>query len=341
MSDEKIITELKISGHLMRLEAGIYCVFHASNGRGPNPATGLPGVRLSLPPGAPGGNGAVEISGFRNDGWVSTGNDAALIRVSEGPAQVLVTVYQSVFGGEALPQLQVVRLGDIRPHGALSNGEGLPEPMPAAKAAVVPAPVASASPAAVAAREPGELGVTAHVQRRGDVVGALGEWVGERGSKLWIEGFSMLPPPDMRPEELEYQAVLGRGWLSPWSQGGQFCGSRRMALPVLGLRVRLRGAAAGAFECAYSATFTDGTMIGPVAAGEACEAENLAPLESFQVILRSRRAAGRPAPVAAGAAPDVTVARRQVAGRAGHHPAASAGGKHAERPPGKALPRRR
>lgn len=341
MSDQKIITELKVSGHLMRLETGIYCVFHASNGRGPNPATGLPGVRISLPPGAHGGSGGVEISGFRNDGWVSTGNDAALIRVSEGPAQVLVTVYQSSLGGEALPQLQVVRLGDIRPNGTLPKGEGLPGPITASKQAVLPTPIPSAPPDPPTARASDELGVTAHVQRRGDIVGALGEWVGERGSKLWIEGFSMLPPPEMRPEDLEYQAVLGRGWLSPWSQGGQFCGSRRMALPVLGLRVRLRGAAAGAFECAYSATFTDGTMIGPVAAGEACEAENLSPLESFQVILRPRPAAARPVPVAASAPPEVTVAARHAAARPGQHSPGSAGGKRLERPLGKALPRRR
>ncbi len=341
MSEQKIITELKVSGHLMRLETGIYCVFHAANGRGPNPTTGLPGVRITLPPGAQAGNGAVEISGFRDDGWVSTGNDAALIRVSEGPAQVLVTVYQSSFGGEALPQLQVVRLGDIQPNGMLPGAEGQPAPNGAPKPGLPPTPVVAAASASAPAATPEDLGVTAHVQRRGDVVGALGEWVGERGSKLWIEGFSMLPPAEMRAEDLEYQAVLGRGWLSPWSQGGQFCGSRRMALPVLGLRVRLRGAAAGAFECAYSATFTDGTMIGPVAAGEACEGENLAPLESFQVILRPRRAATRPTPVAPAASPDVTVATRHAAGRAGQHSTAPVGGKRAERSVGKALPRRR
>jgi len=344
MSDQKIVTELKVSGHLMKLETGIYCVFHATNGHGPNPSTGLPGVRISLPPGAPEGNGGVEISGFRGDGWVSTGHDAALIRVSEGPAQVLVTVYQSTLGGEALPQLQVVRLGDIRPNGAHGGGE----PVPAVPRAAKPAPAALPAGAAPAAVAPAgaEFGVTAHVQRRGDVQGVLGEWVGERGSKLWIEGFSMVPPGNLRAEDLEYQAVLGRGWLSPWSQGGQFCGSRRMALPVLGLRVRLRGAAAAEFECAYSASFTDGTMIGPVAAGEACEADNLAPLEAFQVILRPRRVAARPVAVPAIGPVTPVMARAQAAEpqpvRGGQRPSAGpSGGKRADKPLGKALSRRR
>ena len=48
------------------------------------------------------------------------------------------------------------------------------------------------------------------------------------------------------PEDIEYQAVLGRNWLSPWVEGGKFCGSRGMALPLLGLKVRLKGAAAKA-----------------------------------------------------------------------------------------------
>ena len=289
MSEQKIVTELKVSGHLMMLDPGLYCVFHGPNGQGPNPVTGLPGVRISLPPGVGGASGGVEISGFREDGWVSTDNDAALIRVSDGPAQVLVTVYQSSLGGDALPQLQVVRLGDAKPNGApmaqQAPAQQVSQPIKA------PMEAAGTLPPAPAGTAPA---VTAHVQRRGDVGGALGEWVGERGSKLWIEGFSLMPPPELRPEDIEYQGVLGRGWLSPWSQGGQFCGSRRMALPVLGLRVRLRGAAAGAFECSYSASFVDGSSIGPVGAGEPCESEALAPLEAFQVTLRKREAAARP-----------------------------------------------
>ncbi len=320
MSEQKIVTELKVSGHLMKLDPGLYCVFHGPNGHSPNPATGLPGVRISLPPGVSGVNGGVEISGFREDGWVSTDNDAALIRVSDGPAQVLVTVYQSALGGDALPQLQVVRLGDIRPNGAhaappapqpgavvgeAGDGQAIaPGSAPGSATTRLPAPGGMAAGAPDAAPA-----VTAHVQRRGDVGGRLGEWIGERGSKLWIEGFAVVAPPELRPEDIEYQGVLGRGWLSPWSQGGQFCGSRRMALPILGIRVRLRGAAAGAFECSYSASFTDGSSVGPVSAGEPCESEALAPLEAFQVTLRKREAAARPSqaaarPAQAGGTPD-------------------------------------
>ena len=142
-------------------------------------------------------------------------------------------------------------------------------------------------PAADAA-PPGPVEISAHVQRRGDVTARIGEWVGDRGSRAWIEGFAIKPEVEITPEDIEYQAVLGRGWLSPWAEGGQFCGSRGMSLPILGLRVRLRGAAAATHECIVAASFVDGTSIGPVANGEACETESLAPLEAFRVAIRRR-----------------------------------------------------
>jgi hypothetical protein len=46
----RAMTELKVSGHLMALEPGLYCIVHNPS-RGLEAASGLPGVRLSPPPG--------------------------------------------------------------------------------------------------------------------------------------------------------------------------------------------------------------------------------------------------------------------------------------------------
>ena len=75
-------------------------------------------------------------------------------------------------------------------------------------------------------------------------------------------------------------------------RGRKFCGSRGMALPLLGLKVRLKGASAKTHECSYTANFVDGSAVGPMPAGEACEAESLAALEAFQIVIRRRRAQG-------------------------------------------------
>jgi hypothetical protein len=270
---QKRVTELRVTGHLMTLETGVFCVFQAPGSGLGHDETGLPGVRISLPPGLAGNPNAVSISTFRADGWLSGRDAAALVRVSEGPAQVLVTVYQMPSQGpDGAPRLQVLRL----------STEG--------KASVAPARSNGAG-AGTATVEPPY--VVAHIQRTGDMGAKMGDWLGTRGSKLWIEGFAIVPPNGMAPEDLEYQAVLGRGWNSPWMEGGKFCGSRGMALPLLGTRVRLKGDAAKTHVLRYAASFIDGTEVGPVKEGEACEAESLAGLEAVQVILEPRSGAVR------------------------------------------------
>jgi len=68
-----------------------------------------------------------------------------------------------------------------------------------------------------------------------------------------------------------------------------------MALPLLGLNVRLKGAAAKEYTVRYSATFIDGSAVGPVGEGTACEAPGLAAMESFLIELMPK--AERVAPV--------------------------------------------
>jgi hypothetical protein len=264
------VAELKVSGHLMTLDTGLFCVFQVPGLPTPNDRSGLPGVRISMPPNSTGRPDTVSISTFRDDGWLESQDAAALIRVAKGPAQVLVTVYQAPTAPpESAPRLQVMRLGPEHGVGARTSA-----PM-----------VGAAARQAVA---PDDADVMAHIQRSGDTLGKIGEWLGNRGSGLWIEGFSLAPHDDIEASDIEYQAVLGRGWLSPWIEGGKFCGSRGMALPLLGLKVRLKGAAARKYEASCSASFVDGSAVGPVPGGETCEAESLAALEAFQVVIHRR-----------------------------------------------------
>ncbi len=294
-AEQSRVVELKVSGHLMTLDTGVFCVFQAPGSASANERSGLPGVRVSLPPGPAGRPEAVSISTFRDDGWLDGKDAAALIRVASGPAQVLVTVYQAPQAPpDTAPRLQVMRLG------------------PETAAAPRPQGAAPQQPEAVQHAD-----IVAHVQRTGDVAARIGEWAGTRGSRLWIEGFSLTPNDGIAESDIEYQAVLGRGWLSPWIEGGKFCGSRGMALPLLGLKVRLKGAAAKTHECSYSASFVDGSAVGPVPAGETCEAESLAALEAFQIVLRPRAGArprsSEPALPAVPPAPRAAAPRKKAA----------------------------
>ncbi len=284
---QDIVTELQVSAHLMQLDAGVYCVYHSPGSSPPDPQTGLPGARLSVPPG-PSGRG-VTISGFRDDGWLGALDAAALIRVAQGPAQVLMTIYQAKHSQHEPPRLQVTRLVEGV---QAASAHAVPNAAP-------PVPgegLELASGQTLSDEAVSDAEIAAHLQNRGDVLARLGEWVGERGSQRWVEGFALSPREGgVTPGEVEYQAVLGRGWLSPWAEGGQYCGSRGMALPILGLRVRLRGVAAETHVVELSATFTDGTAVGPVGQGDACEAASLAPLEAFRIAIAPQRKAQPPA----------------------------------------------
>ena len=260
------IKELKASAHTMSLDPGLYCVFNAPGSSvSPN---GLPGVRITV---GPSRTGQVSVAAFNADGWVGV-DEGALVRVAEGVADVLVTVYQANDSKADAPKLQVVRLS--------AEPGATPQPVPAAVAAPQQAPARKGRQVSA----PDGVEVMAHVYGRGDVGAPLGTWMGEPGSQRWIEGFGIAPVEGIPLGDIEYQAVLGRGWLSPWSEGGQFCGSRGMSLPILGLRVRLRGESAKTHRVELSASFVDGSKIGPVGDGAACEAPSLAALEAFHVV---------------------------------------------------------
>lgn len=280
------ITELKVSGNLMTLDVGLFCLFQQPGSAvAPQDGSGLPGVRISIPPqvqttGAAGkGQGQITIRGLHADGWLGPQDGAALVRVTDAPAQILITVYQSPdHPADTAPRLQVVPLS-----GAAAMAQDA-SPSNRSPASARPGPMKPATAKAITGKD-----IVAHVQRTGDVGVNLGEWLGKPGSGKWIEGFGITPQNGLTADDIEYQAVLGRGWLSPWITGGKFCGSRGMALPMLGFNLRLRGKAAERFDCEYHASFVDGTRIGPLPAGQSCEASSLSPLEAFQITLRPRK----------------------------------------------------
>jgi hypothetical protein len=256
-----MVQPLKVTGHLMSLPAGLFCIVNEP-GPGKN---GLPGIRISPPPN---GNADIEIAGFRPDGWLATNGDAALVRISRGPAQILVTIYQSPNQADAPKLLGRKLRGGADAGPAATPVQGTPQ---------------AATPA-----QSTKMDVMAHIQSRGDVGARFGDWLGAPGGGNWIEGFAIAAPEGIEPRDFSYQAVLGRGWLSPWVEAGQYCGSRGMALPLLGLRLRLQREAAEQFELGCSATFTDGSAAGPMRSDETCEGIKLAPLEAMQVTLTPR-----------------------------------------------------
>ena len=173
--------------------------------------------------------------------------------------------------------------------------------MPAAPAAAEAEAGAGAGSASTAAAEPAVAAAVVfdcmgHIQNRGDVWVPGGTRLGEAGSRLQIEGIMLLWTADIG--DLSYQGVLRDGTLTDAAHRGDFCGTRGRNTALAGVRIVLSGAAAERLECAYAATFTDGSFCGPVPAGQVCQASTLAPLESLEIVLRLR-VAGQAAAVSA------------------------------------------
>jgi hypothetical protein len=279
-------TNIAVSSRLVRLDPGL---FSLSLLPGPtDPGRGLPAVRVSLPPGPPGRREAVSINAFRGDGWMSVTDEATLLRVLAGGAEVLVTLYWSATdAGTSPPPLKLVRLNPEAAPGGPNDTPGA-----AAGAGMQGAAQRHDSPGPFPGTQavPHGAEVVAHIEGVGDVDGKFGEWVGMRGGGRAIEGFSLTPRQGILPEDFEIRAVLGRDWYSPWLPGGSFCGSRGLALPLRGFSMRLHPTAAVRFELACCARFIDGSDVGPVGADRLCVSPSMAALEAFQVQLRPRGA---------------------------------------------------
>lgn len=124
---------------------------------------------------------------------------------------------------------------------------------------------AYAMPAA-RAREPLPLGgaeflVSAHVSLRGDLTAGRGDWVCGPQMPGRIEGLELRGTTEDLP--LEYQVATGGrtgGWTS-WFPAGTYAGSRGKAVPLIGLRIRLKPEAAASLALKAEAAFLGATTV--------------------------------------------------------------------------------
>jgi len=129
------------------------------------------------------------------------------------------------------------------------------------------------------------VALLAHIQERGDCPSDNSGWVGKPGSKLAIEGFSILLDLTKIPGLPTYQAVMADGTLSEPCYAGEFCGTRGEAKPVFGLLISVDEAFAALYSLTYEASFVDGSRLGPVPAETICSSRFKSPLEAFRVTL--------------------------------------------------------
>ena len=162
-----------------------------------------------------------------------------------------------------------------------ASAESSPDQAPVRREQVVPEASRRQSAA------PGDVvaDILVHIRNIGDRQSTTGSWIGTQASGLWIEGFSITPRVGLALDDIEYVGIQGLAPSQPWATGGLFSGSRGLSIPLLGLGVRLRNAAAGIYQCVYSAAFLDGSTVGPVTGGQVCQSPDLAPLCAFRITI--------------------------------------------------------
>jgi hypothetical protein len=242
---------VQASGQILTFEPGLYAVDIRGKGKRAHGAGfSLPCARLDP---IQSGAGRATVATLSDGGWLAFADQTMFLNVSDAPVDVLLTTYRAA-GALQAPELTIKAV-----HGVIAA-----EAMAVADAERREA--GQALPAVVAA----PLTLMAHVEQLGDVFVGLGEWIAAPSGHA-IEGIRIETQGHLAVAKLEYRAIYAEGWQTPWFGAGEFCGSRGMSLPFRGFRVRLVGDAAAQFSCSYWGRFADGTELGPVFDGAACE----------------------------------------------------------------------
>jgi hypothetical protein len=220
--------------------------------------------------------------------WLFAPGDLLVAKVNGAGVTLLLTSLRSP-GGQVLA-IKVERLDARADAIAPTAGAALP----ATDDGKAPAKTAGKSSTLPAGAVPVQIG--AHIRSRGDMIFADVPWAGRVAPGLWMESFSIRPLERFGAQDIEYKGLTGVGFETPWVSEEKMCGTKGMAVPLVGFAIRLKpSAAAAVYDCEYSGYFQSGLTVGPLRNGAPCRSTvaNDA-LEGIQVHVVKRSA--RPPP---------------------------------------------
>jgi GT2 family glycosyltransferase/glycosyltransferase involved in cell wall biosynthesis len=307
---------LAASVQILPLPTGLY-LFSVTAGPEPRPAGALqlPALHVGLGPGARSGQVEFTAGPTTEGGWLLATSDLLVVRVNgNGTTLMLTSVRGSA--GEAL-SIKVERLDSRTEAGTVMLP---PAAQPAPKAPGGKAEGKRSKPraatkwtAADAAPMTLPLRIGAHVRSRGDMSFAEVPWAGRVAPGLWIESFSVRPLAHLAAADIQYKGLTGSGFETPWLSDDEMCGTKGMAVPLVGFAVRLKaGPGTARYDCEYSGYFKSGLTVGPLRNGAPCRSTVANdPLEGLQIRILRRVTAATPAPATRRASKSATTSRRK------------------------------
>lgn len=270
---------IKATARAMRLPAGAYAIsaLMAPESSDTLSGTTYPKAHVAVL----GGDGTGKVVGFSEGcaaGWLQEQGDVVFALVPEGgEANLLMTTYSTINQSAEPMKLAVAKVARSRPAGDVSDtgaavakpptSADRPTPHPvetpvtqAAEPPVVqtPGPGVSPRPPAVDSTGVPLVALRPHVQNVGDRTYPSGQWAGEPGRGLHIEGFAVQVTGGS-PSAFEYQVFDRSRSGSDWTAAPDYAGTRRRATPLYGVAFRLAPPLAENFDVIYQAQFrTDG-----------------------------------------------------------------------------------
>jgi glycosyltransferase involved in cell wall biosynthesis len=297
---------LSASLQLLPLPVGLYLFSVKAAVPSATPAMGnitLPAVHVGLGPGVD--PRRVEfVAGPATSGpWLFAQGDLLVVKITGSGVAPLVLTSVRAPGGETL-SIKIERL-EGRNEAATSAPAASVEPEAAKPAASRDRAEEKPRKPTVVAR-PDELGlpvqIKAHVRARGDMTFSDTPWAGRVGAGMWMESFSVLPLDRFSAADIEYKGLTASGFETPWLSDDAMCGTKGMAIPLIGFAVRLKPSPdTAAYDCEYSGYFQSGTTSGPFRNGAPCRSTVANdPLEGIQIriVKRKARATGTAGPQA-------------------------------------------
>ncbi len=191
--------------------------------------------------------------------WLFAPGDMLVVKINGGGATLIMTSMRGLSG-----DVLAIKVERLEARAEALAGEGAAV---AAIASTQVAPPELSKSVEVASGDAVPIKIAAHIRTRGDMSFADAPWAGRVGPGLWIESFSVLPLTRFKPQDIEYKGLTGSGFETPWISEEKMCGTKGMAVPLVGFAARLKGTAAGGYDCEYSGYFQSGVTVGPLRNG--------------------------------------------------------------------------
>jgi len=289
---------LSSSVQVLPLTAGLYLFSVKASGAASSSSentSSLPAMHVGLGPGVPSQHVEFMEGPSTHGAWLFAATDLLVAKIKASGATLMLTSVRAA-GGEAL-SIKVERL-NARAADAMTRSTDPVSTPDETRAALLERPAPHTSGPAVfgpAGDRPLAVRIGAHIRSRGDMRFDDVPWAGRLGTGLWIESFSVQPLEPLSAADIEYKALTGSGFETPWLTDDKMCGTKGMAVPLVGFALRLKANAAAEYDCEYSGYFQSGVTVGPLLNGAPCRSTVANdPLEGIQIRLLKSKGPGPP-----------------------------------------------